>query len=1568
MIGNGEDDANGITRRGLLGVAGGSVIAFDLVTSDHDRSTTVRASTTAVSGTDQTVALDPTAETELIVGATYPVLIAVDVGESGLLDVSGRIEEPTLEIDVDWPGSYDVIAGDYHAIEENGTSVLSAELFRERSSHHAVVLLDVTSDHEPLTVTCTAYGDDGNTLHDEREVTFSLSHLETAAWDEMERAAARRRDLMQRYADAYDAVVSRTAWEDEFQTAMRDALGTIAVSKGKTLAKGGIGSAANLVGAGETVGWLDTGATAYGIGTGRFTDSTTEQLMRSVTKLKNDLFDHMHQSAVDDAGEVDARLAELIELSEEEITAWSHRNREALLENVKEQLNTVFKTRTGAQSLYQEARKQRYYPNHTTRVVPPDPQADIQEFFESVQDFAIDDRDHLEDLRRMLTPPSPDVTLETGREALATSIADLAPGESVEASFVVKNSSGAGPTSSNGYFSISHADALSVEVLDPEELTVAHAVPGEDEIVHRDGELRLAVDHLVDAIGQYEPGHQRKLSIRITRVEEDTDLDPEELWLTYRTAFQPMLTDNTLNAEAAQEEFARFPDETGDGIVTDQQDWPAYRVSADDAVYPPSAVITVSDQSIDTATEITLDARGSTGDAPISEYEWRLSGEGTDTRVEQGELVTTTLSGSGTWHLELTVTDERGETDTTTETIVVREAPPDELDARIRMQPSTIEPMDEVTFRAAVEADTYNWTIGENTYSGASVTHTFDTAATYEVSLEVSRGDTTDTASRGISVESFEDRLTRPRALISGAGDLLVGETAQFSGEESYHPAEATIDSYQWTITGTEYVGSTVEYAFDTAGDYTIELEVTDENGHTDTTDAIVTVVEETPEVGELPPGFEDGNVDIDFLQETLEYAIAEYSFAFEYAMTEHETDADGNTTLSLSEAATLAADQAAERAIRNRGWSSEQVLEHPEDGADHQVRYYDPVFSYRQSISDDEEPSYRRFDADFDGFIEQVTSDLSHLVDIGREISFADPVWDDDQERYELEAVGIDLDPDVNLENGTMYVDEDGVITAVNVSLRIDGEDGFTQLSFEGAGNYEIETSIDVPGWVDDNFDRGRIAGTVSNYRDEPLEDVTVIVSSEDFEGTFTTDASGQFEEYIPAGLYDLSVAPAGYTPVTTEVEVEIYDQDSLGIVLQPIARGPTLYFGSNEGTNTDPGAAVYAIDAATGDKLWRRETDHFVASSPTVADGIVYVGTDAGNVLALYAGTGEVKWMNTGSGRRIRSSPTLDADTLYIGDRGDRLHAIDRESGETKWTNEFDTWVDASPFVTDGSVYIGMDPGGLYALDAESGEEQWVFTEPEDARIETSPVVVDGVVYGKAVDGVYAIDQATGEQIWAANDVPFRSSTPPVVANGMVYLDGDPLTALEATTGDVRWSAPDSADPFYGGLTIEDGTVYSIDNRDRVRAIDAFTGEEIWMTEYTDGFRSKPTVFDGTVVVGGYGGRVHAFSTADGHVAWSVEVAQDNVASTPTGVTDPLAGDSVCSRVRLGSLGHLPTVEIPDGGEHDLPLQSYVGEDDMVDTPGLRNAVEDWRGGDIDTGVLREVVDYWRSGKPVK
>ena len=64
--------------------------------------------------------------------------------------------------------------------------------------------------------------------------------------------------------------------------------------------------------------------------------------------------------------------------------------------------------------------------------------------------------------------------------------------------------------------------------------------------------------------------------------------------------------------------------------------------------------------------------------------------------------------------------------------------------------------------------------------------------------------------------------------------------------------------------------------------------------------------------------------------------------------------------------------------------------------------------------------------------------------------------------------------------------------------------------------------------------------------------------------------------------------------------------------MVSSPAVANGVVYVGSEDNN-------VYALNAKTGAKLWSYSTGSFVESSPAVANGVVYVGSDDGKVYAF-------------------------------------------------------------------------------------------------------------------------------------------------------------------------------------------------------------------------------------------------------------------------------------------------------------------------------------------------------------
>jgi outer membrane protein assembly factor BamB len=118
-----------------------------------------------------------------------------------------------------------------------------------------------------------------------------------------------------------------------------------------------------------------------------------------------------------------------------------------------------------------------------------------------------------------------------------------------------------------------------------------------------------------------------------------------------------------------------------------------------------------------------------------------------------------------------------------------------------------------------------------------------------------------------------------------------------------------------------------------------------------------------------------------------------------------------------------------------------------------------------------------------------------------------------------------------------------------------------------------------------------------------------------------------------------------------------------------------------------------------------WSYTTGGGVYSSPAVANGVVYVGSEDNNVYALNAKTGALLWNYT-TGNSIDSSPAVANGVVYVGG-GNDVYALNASSGALLWSYATNGAVESSPAVVNGVVYVGSDDGNLYAFGLKKGRK---------------------------------------------------------------------------------------------------------------------------------------------------------------------------------------------------------------------------------------------------------------------
>ena len=256
----------------------------------------------------------------------------------------------------------------------------------------------------------------------------------------------------------------------------------------------------------------------------------------------------------------------------------------------------------------------------------------------------------------------------------------------------------------------------------------------------------------------------------------------------------------------------------------------------------PTADAEASETTIGAGDTVSFNGSGSFDpDGSITSYEWDF-GDGASTT---GQQATHTYDEPGAYTARLTVTDDNGTTAIDSVTVVVEgnDPPMPSLTA----SSTTVEPDQSITFDGSGSSDpdgsiiSYEWEFGDGTTAtGQQVTHAYADSGSYAATLTVTDDDGA-TASNSVSITvQGDDSLI---ASASGSpGEVMTGDTVTFDGSGS-SASNSTITSYEWDFgDGTTATGQQVTHTYDTAGEYTATLTVTDDDGDT-ATDTVTTAV-----------------------------------------------------------------------------------------------------------------------------------------------------------------------------------------------------------------------------------------------------------------------------------------------------------------------------------------------------------------------------------------------------------------------------------------------------------------------------------------------------------------------------------------------------------------------------------------------------------------------------------------------------------------------------------------------------------------------------------------------------
>ncbi|MEO5812830.1 MAG: outer membrane protein assembly factor BamB [Rhodanobacter sp.] len=226
------------------------------------------------------------------------------------------------------------------------------------------------------------------------------------------------------------------------------------------------------------------------------------------------------------------------------------------------------------------------------------------------------------------------------------------------------------------------------------------------------------------------------------------------------------------------------------------------------------------------------------------------------------------------------------------------------------------------------------------------------------------------------------------------------------------------------------------------------------------------------------------------------------------------------------------------------------------------------------------------------------------------------------------------------------------------------------------------------------------------------------------------------------------------------------------------PAVLGDLLVVGTLEGH-------VYAANAKNGDPRWNAQLSAAVLASPVISGDLVVVRTQDGRVYGLDAASGERRWVyDQGNvpllSLRGNGSLLVANGVVFMGTDDGKLVALREDTGARLWEQnlasgegrtEIDRLNDAdgSVLLEGSTLYTAAYHGNLVAVDGPSGRPLWAHPLSSFNGLAANQQAIFAV---NDESQVWAFDKSGGADMWKNDALKYRWLTGPAVQGNYVVV----------------------------------------------------------------------------------------------------------------------------------------------------------------------------------------------------